>query len=282
MPEITVRGVDHYYQWITTTPSASLPQKPVLIFLHGWAGSARYWESTAEAFKEEFDCLLYDLRGFGRSRLPQTPVDLSYALEEYAEDLAELLNQLGLKRVWINAHSTGASIAVLFAQNYPERVEKLILTCSGIFEYDRPSFEAFHKFGGYVVKFRPPWLAKIPLADRFFMARFLCRPIPDEQRQAFLTDFLIADYEAALGTIYTSVSEHMAKTMPIAFSQLSMPVLLISGEKDQIIPAPMGKKAADLNPNIHYQVIEKTAHFPMLEDPPIYLSCVREFMGIGA
>ena len=63
-------------------------------------------------------------------------------------------------------------------------------TCSGIFEYDEKAFSAFHQFGGYVVKFRPQWLSKIPLADRMFMARFLHRSIPKAERQAFLEHLL--------------------------------------------------------------------------------------------
>ena len=79
---------------------------------------------------------------------------------------------------------------LLFLNRYPERVERAILTCSGIFEYDEKAFAAFHKFGGYVVKFRPKWLGKIPFVDRMFMARFLHRPIAATERQAFLQDFL--------------------------------------------------------------------------------------------
>ena len=71
MPYVSVNGVDHYYEWISSQehPGDQLKAdaKPVMVFLHGWAGSARYWESTAEAIKDEYDCLLYDMRGFGRS-----------------------------------------------------------------------------------------------------------------------------------------------------------------------------------------------------------------------
>ncbi|MEO1186515.1 MAG: alpha/beta hydrolase, partial [Cyanobacteria bacterium J06636_27] len=232
MAYIKVRGVEHYYQWVKQTYSDS--PKPVMVFIHGWAGSARYWESTAQVLSKQFDCLLYDMRGFGRSRgKPIVQVDslqkkqgeeavieLTYKLEEYAEDLAVLLDELELERVFINAHSMGASIATLFLNQYQERVEKAILTCSGIFEYDKKSFEAFHKFGGYVVKFRPQWLGKIPLVDRMFMARFLYRSIKATERQAFLEDFLIADYEAALNTIYTSVSKAQAELMPQEFAKL--------------------------------------------------------------
>jgi pimeloyl-ACP methyl ester carboxylesterase len=289
MPYIQVRGVDHYYEWISTSEQASpsekpISDKPVLVFLHGWAGSARYWESTARALSDQFDCLLYDLRGFGRSHLPR-PVPpevaaLGYELDSYVDDLAVLLDALGLKRIYLNAHSTGASIAVLFLNRYPERVERAILTCNGIFEYDEKGFKAFHKFGGYVVAFRPQWLQHIPFIEQMFMARFLRRSIPHAVKRAFLKDFLIADYEAALGTIYTAVSQKASEEMPQEFARLSVPALLVSGEYDQIIPADMGRQAALLNDKVKHVVLAETAHFPMLEDAETYLQQVRAFLRV--
>ncbi|WP_445630642.1 alpha/beta fold hydrolase [Nostoc sp. DSM 114167] len=299
MPYINVCGVEHYYEWVKK-PSGSLV-KPVMVFMHGWAGSARYWQNTADALSEQFDCLLYDMRGFGRSggkptitqaseavaesdspqEESQAIRELTYELEEYADDLAGLLDGLHLQRVYINAHSMGASVATLFFNRYPERVERGILTCSGIFEYDEKSFSAFHKFGGYVVKFRPKWLSKIPFVDRMFMARFLHSSIPHSERQAFLEDFLEADYDAALGTIFTSVSKAQSEVMPQEFAKLTVPTLLVAGEYDKIIPAEMGRQAAALSDKVKFVMIRNTAHFPMLEDAPTYMQQVQEFLQIN-
>ncbi len=275
MPTVVVRGVSHYYEWVRHQQANP---KPVMVFVHGWGGSARYWRSTAEALADDFDCLLYDLRGFGRSSLPQEPVGLGYDMEDYAADLAALLDALGLERVYINAHSMGASIATMFLNRYGDRVQAAILTCNGIFEYDAKAFAAFHKFGGYVVKFRYSWFLKFPFADQMFMARFLHRPINKSDRLAFLEDFLLADYDAAAGTIYTSVSQKAVEIMPQEFAQITVPTLMVSGEKDIIIPAVMGKQAAALNDKIKYVELPKTSHFPMLEDPAAYLETVREFL----
>lgn len=281
MPYITVRGVDHYYEWITTSDRPG--DKPVLVFIHGWAGSARYWESTAQALSQQFDCLLYDLRGFGRSLLPNpVPVEvkaIGYELETYADDLAMLLDGLGIPTVYLNAHSAGASIATLFLNRYGDRVHRAILTCNGIFEYDERAFNAFYQFGGYVVGFRPQWLVNIPFAGRIFMARFLHRTLPSAISRAFLEDFLMADYEAALGTIYTCVSKTAVEVMPQEFARLRVPTLMVSGQFDQIIPAKMGQQAASLNEE-HIQFIEmpNTSHFPMLEDADTYLEHVRAFL----
>ncbi|VEP18039.1 putative hydrolase or acyltransferase of alpha/beta superfamily [Hyella patelloides LEGE 07179] len=276
MPLINVRGVNHYYEWIRS--SADNQQKPVMVFVHGWGGSARYWHSTAIALSEEYDCLLYDLRGFGRSSLPTEKTNLSYDLEEYAEDLIILLNTLEIDRVYLHAHSMGSSIATLFINRYSDRVHQAVLACNGIFEYDKRAFAAFHKFGSYVVKFRYNWFLQVPFADRMFMARFLSRPIQKSDRFAFLEDFLLANYEAALGTIYTSVSKQAVDIMPKEFAQIKIHTLMVSGEKDQIIPAKMGKQASQLNPQLEYQEILNTGHFPMLEAEETYLEIVKSFL----
>lgn len=285
MPFIQIRGVDHYYEWITESGhSEPTNSKPVMVFVHGWGGSARYWESTAQAVADAFDCLLYDLRGFGRSN--QIPTDRPsapdiYELETFADELAALLDKLNLPRVYLNAHSTGASIATFFLNRYPERVIKAILTCSGIFEYDEKAFTAFHKFGGYVVKYRPRWLYQLPFMDRLFMQRFLHRPVPKQISQAFLNDFLMADYATAVGTIYTSVSKRAAEVMPQEFARLTVPTLLVAGERDIIIPAQLGQQAAILNQkNIQLVIMPNTAHFPMLEDPVTYLTHIRAFLEV--
>lgn len=274
---VKVRGTAHHYEWVRL-PASGSAVKPVLVFVHGWGGSGRYWRTTARALAHRFDCLIYDLRGFGRS----SGVGLSegdYALEAYAEDLLALLDELGLGRVYINAHSMGASIATLFASRYPQRVERLILTCSGIFSYDPVTFPLFHRAGTYVVKFRFGWFKRVPTADRLFMARFLHRPIAAAERRAFLEDFLQAEFAAATGTIYTSVSKHAAEVMPQAFADLRVPTLLVAGEKDIIIPARLGQRAAALNLEwVEYYEIPRTAHFPMLEDRDEYLQKVNDFL----
>jgi len=278
--KINIRGVEHYYEWIRQPDPVQT--KPVMVFIHGWGGSARYWQSTAEALSDKFDCLLYDLRGFGRSLLPSNPeCQLTYELEEYADDLAAFLDALGIDNIYLNSHSMGASIATLFLNRYPQRVKQAILTCNGIFEYDKIAFAAFHKVGGYVVKFRYQWFLKFPFADKLFMARFLHRPISRDLSRAFLEDFLLADYQAAVGTIYTSVSKKAVEVMPQEFAKVQVPTLLVSGEKDIIIPAEMGRKAADLNTaKIKYVEMPDTAHFPMLEDAPTYLAHLREFLAV--
>lgn len=271
---VNLGGVDHYCEWIRQ-PSET--PKPVMVFIHGWGGSARYWESTARAIAPQFDCLLYDLRGFGRSaRLPPSTSD--WELETYADELAALLDHFQIERAYLNGHSVGASIAVLFLQRHPQRAKRAILTCSGIFDYNPYTFTAFHQAGSFVVKLRFNWFLNVPFAGRLFMSRFVYRPLDETLNRLFLSDYLLADEAAATGTIYTAVSQHAAEVMPRAFSDIAAPTLLIAGAQDQIIPPKLARRAAALNDRIDYCELPDTAHFPMLEDFAAYLSRLQDFL----
>ncbi len=283
MPYASVNGIDHYYEWISTQDCPGDYTKPVMVFLHGWAGSARYWRSTAETIKDTFDCLLYDQRGFGRSQAPtleQFAAKPSLStLETFAEDLNALLDALNLTQpVYMNAHSMGGSIGLYFLERYPERVRKAILTCNGSFPYQKWAFEAFYLFGGYVVAFRPKWLGKVPFAPQLFMQRFLKGSIPPAEKKAFLEDFLMADAATALGTLKAAVSKHATESMPAAFAALRVPTLMVSGEYDKITPAKLGKEAAAMSENIEYVLMRDTAHFPMMEDAEKYLEITNSFL----
>ena len=275
MPYVTLNAVEHYYEWIC---DGFQGQRPTLVFLHGWGGSARYWESTAQVMKHDFDCLLYDLRGFGRSASAVNTTSELGSLESFADDLEQLLVALQLETVFISAHSMGASVALYFLERFSQRVKKAVLTCNGSFEYDELAFRAFQRFGSYVVMFRPLWLARVPLAPQLFMSRFLKGQIPYPDKKVFLDDFLRADAATAMGTLKASVSKHATETMPQAFSTISVPTLMVSGQYDRITPAELGRQAASLNNHIEYVEVPDTGHFPMLEDATTYLSVITDFL----
>jgi pimeloyl-ACP methyl ester carboxylesterase len=264
-----------FYEWVTSI-GETRTDKPVLVFIHGWGGSARYWKATATALRDRYDCLLYDMKGFGRSTIaPNATVNLISCVA----DLVALLGELGVDRLSLMSHSMGSSIAALFLGESGTRVDRAILTCGGIFEYNERAFQAFYQFGSGVVQFRPKWIAQVPGMDWLVMQRFLHRNLPQSDRVEFLEDFLMADNGAALGTMFDAVSGPMAIALPQVYAALSMPTLMISGQYDRIIPVKLGQAAAALNPAIEFTVMPDVGHFPMLEDAVGFLDRVRGFLG---
>jgi pimeloyl-ACP methyl ester carboxylesterase len=271
MPYFVQPNSQIYYEWVPARGD-----RPVIVFIHGWGGSSRYWRSTAMALSEQFDCLIYDLKGFGKSTLTETETE--FTLSNYADELAELLQHLKIEHCHLISHSMGSSIGALFLDKYPQMVDRAILTCAGVFEYDERAFKIFSFFGRFVVQVRPRWLTQLPGMDRIVMQRFLHRDIPQRDRQEFLEDYLQATDAAALGTVYDVVNEANAIALPKAFKGFLMPVLMISGEYDRIIPVALAKPAAALNDRVNLKVMPDVGHFPMLEDGTTFVKMIQDFL----
>jgi len=100
---------------------------PPIICLHGLTANAFSFQAFADELSTDHRVIAYDLRGRGDS---DKPVD-GYSVPIHAEDLCELIDELGLHRPIIIGHSLGALIALYFAAHYPNKLSKLILLDAG-------------------------------------------------------------------------------------------------------------------------------------------------------
>lgn len=91
-----------------------------VVFLHGFSLDLRMWEPQIQAFAAQHTLIRYDLRGFGKSPLPSE----AYS---HVDDLAGLLDHLGLEQVSLVGLSRGGGAAINFALAHPQRVDKLVL-----------------------------------------------------------------------------------------------------------------------------------------------------------
>lgn len=101
-----------------------------MVILHGLFGFSDNWQTHAKKLSEYYRVILVDLRNHGHS---QWSDEFSYDL--MAEDLKELFDELGLKKVILLGHSMGGKVSMLFAQNYASFLEKLIVVDIGVKEY---------------------------------------------------------------------------------------------------------------------------------------------------
>lgn len=96
---------------------------PVL-FVHGLAGNAAQWEAQLAHLRPERRALAVDLRGHGAS---QAPADGGYGIDEYADDVAAVIDELGLTRVVLVGHSLGASVVLEVARRQGDDVAGVLL-----------------------------------------------------------------------------------------------------------------------------------------------------------
>ncbi|HEY9761379.1 MAG TPA: alpha/beta hydrolase [Trichocoleus sp.] len=244
MPSIIIRGVPHSYS-LTTPQDFS----QTLVFIHGWLLSQHYWLPVVDRLNSTFQCLSYDLRGFGQSteglddyqaEVPQLAQQLGasyspFSLAAYARDLGSLLEQLNLDKVWLVGHSLGASIALWAAYCYPQWIAGVVCINAGGGIYLKQEFDRFRQAGQQIVRFRPQWMRYLPLADFAFARMMVAQPLARRWGRQRLIDFLQAHPDAALGSLLESTTEEEVHLLPRIVSRLNQPVYFLAGERDQVM-----------------------------------------------
>lgn len=288
MAFIDILGVPHAYELTPPTASSS----PVLVFVHGWLLSRNYWEPLIEKLSPNYQCLVYDLRGFGDSQplrknaqtqranlttqLPDTQLATlaspDYTLAAYAKDLGILLQQLGIEKAWLIGHSLGGSIALWGASVLPERVCGVICINAGGGIYLKEEFERFRAIGQRLVERRPRWLCYVPLIELLFMRSQVARPIARRWARQRIVDFVVADPEAALRALLDSTTEAEVHRLPQVVSQIEQPVYFIAGAKDNVMEPKYVRHLASFHKlfqGCDENVIEISdcGHLAMLEQP---------------
>jgi pimeloyl-ACP methyl ester carboxylesterase len=233
MTTIEIQGVKHTYELTPSTP----PQGSVIVFIHGWLLSRRYWLPLIEQLQPHYPCLSYDLRGFGDSQLSPPSVKglLSYSPASYAADLVLLLKHLNIEKAWLVGHSLGGTIALLAADQLPQQVKGVICVNAGGGIYLKEEFEKFRSVGKQIVKFRPRWLTIVPLLDLLFSRTQVARPIARQWGRQRVIDFVGAHREAALGALLDSTTEAEVHRLPQIVARLKQPVYFFAGTEDQVM-----------------------------------------------
>jgi 3-oxoadipate enol-lactonase len=99
-----------------------VPGAPPMVLLHGLGSDGSAWEEVAAAFGDSHRVYTPDLRGHGVSDWPGT-----YSFELMRDDVLGFLDALDLGRVTLVGHSMGGTVALLFAEEYPHRLERLVI-----------------------------------------------------------------------------------------------------------------------------------------------------------
>lgn len=220
-----------------------------LVLLHGYPLDHTIWEAVVPLLQTDFDLILPDLRGFGRSEAPEAP----YTLEDMARDIAALLDHWGIKRSALAGHSMGGYVALAFARLYPDRVTGLALVASQA-AADTPERRA----GRYRTIEEIQHQGIEPIA-RMMSARLTA----DASLRPRLENLILQQRPAGLIGALRAMAERLDATAWLA--GLSCPVVLIHGQADELIPVERAREVKALIPHATLLEIPAVAHMPMLE-----------------
>jgi 3-oxoadipate enol-lactonase len=220
-----------------------------LMLIHGYPLDHTIWAEVADLLKDKFTLILPDLRGFGQSTTVETP----YTMSDMADDLAGLLDHLGIENVALAGHSMGGYVALAFAKKYPQRVSGLGLVASqaaadtpeGKTGRYRTADEVSQKGIGIVADGMTPKLSANARVQAFV------RPLIERQRPS-----------AVIGALKAMAEREDLLTH---LSSVSFPVALIHGDADVLIPIDRARDIKSALPSARLIELHGIGHMPMME-----------------
>jgi pimeloyl-ACP methyl ester carboxylesterase len=235
------------------------PKGPPVVLIHGYTDNARDWVPLVPYLSKQFHLILVDLRGHGRSSKP----DCCYTLPDFAYDIVLLLDSLGVRKADIVGHSLGSIIAQTFAENWPERTDKVVLISStgGPPPGAAPKKPQFD-FAAQIRQLKEPLDPDSP-----FMVAWWDSPTPVDpdfirrQRRdaaAIPLRVWLAVLDQGLGDV-----ADVQRTLP----RLKAPTLLIWGSADPIMEPAVRTTLQQALPHAQVKIFQGLGHNPFWEDP---------------
>ena len=254
---------------------------PVLLLLHGLACDHHDWDPVIPALTEKYTVLAPDLLGHGESDKPRA----DYTLGGYANGMRDLLTVLGIDKVTVVGHSFGGGVAMQFAYQYPERTERLMLVDPGGLG---PEVTILIKAIGLPV-FEPvaailtlPGLRQLNVGLLKALVPFGGAATRDlGEVAAILDSFKDPAKRAAIHHLVSAVIDWRGQVVTMrdrAYLTESMPLAIVWGKDDRVIPATHAVAAAAIAPKAQVTVISDAGHFPHRDHPERFVELLDDFV----
>lgn len=231
-------------------------ETPTLVLVHGYPFDHTLWDHVVPLLGDEAQVLTPDLRGFGgRSLGTDAP-----SLGRMADDLKELLDQQTIRRAVVAGMSMGGYVALAFAEHYPERLAGLGLISTQA-AADTEEAKAGRRAMIEKVRREGPDVAAQAVVPKLFASRNSTKP----ELVRFPT--VGAERAGAEGIAWALEAMAQRPDRTAIVRELRVPVLVVHGAEDKIIPAARARELAGLTSDGRYVEIEGAGHATPLEGP---------------
>jgi len=245
------------------------PKGPPMVLIHGYTDNARDWVPLIPFLNKHDRLIVVDIRGHGQSDKPEC----CYAKIDFAYDIKLLLDALYIQKADIVGHSLGSMITQVLAEQWPERVRKVILISStgGPKPGSTPKKPSYD-FASDIRKLKEPIDPDSP-----FMVEWWASPTPVNE------EFIRRQRRDAAGiplAVWLAVLEQGANASDIQsnLSKLKAPTLLIWGSKDPIMEEDVRQSLRDALPAAKVKVFEGLGHNPFWEEPETVAKVINGFL----
>ncbi|SEC37849.1 Pimeloyl-ACP methyl ester carboxylesterase [Streptomyces sp. 2224.1] len=260
---------------------------PPLVCLAGGPGRDAAYLGDLGGMSAHRQLILPDSRGTGASPAAADPS--RYAFPQLAEDVEALRAHLGLERFALLAHDAGAAVAQAYAARHPQRLTRLVLVCPGSRLQGELPDDAREIFAA---REHEQWwpeasaavrqLAETSDMDEVRALLFAAAPLgygrwEEPQRAHAATE------GEQLGPVpragfWQGVDEQLREALASGLSEVSCPVLVVTGDRDGVTGMRAGELVAESFPDARVRPLHEVGHYPWVDAPELFGPAVEEFL----
>ena len=254
---------------------------PAVLLLHGLGCDHTTWDAVIEPLSRRYTVIAPDLLGHGQSDKPRA----DYTLGGFANGMRDLLTVLGIDKVSVIGHSFGGGVAMQFAYQFPERTERLMLVASGGLGPEvSPAIRAISLPGFHPVMtvLTLPGIRHAGLLGMRALAATGLGVTRDLGEVAAIYDtFRDPKARHAVRHVVKAVVDWRGQVVTMAdraYLTEAMPMWVVWGRDDQVIPAEHADRVTELAPRARVEVLEDAGHFPHKDHPQRFARIVHDFI----
>lgn len=244
-----------------------LGEGQAFIILHGLFGYSDNWQTHAKKIAEYYRVILVDQRNHGHS-----PWSDEFSYELMAQDLKELCDELQLKNCILMGHSMGGKTAMVFAQNYPELLDKLIIVDMGIKRYPMHHEEIIKGLNAIDlsndISRSEAEQQLTPFVDSPGIRQFLLKNLYWNDQKKLAWRMNVKVLEAKMDEILAEIKN----PSPVLITSL-----FIRGEKSNYILDEDWENIEALFPDANLSTIKNSGHWVHAESPKEFLNEVLNY-----
>jgi len=257
MPTVELPGAKLWYEWTGEG-------EPV-VHIHGGGLGHENFGPLTPLIAERYAVLDLDLRGYGQSERPEQ----EYTLGVWSDDVASVMDALGLESAHVHGTSTGGMVALQFAADHPERLRSLIITCSAG-KVDYAGWLTFEVWVKIMEKYglEDPALAML-LALQGFSREYL-----DAQGPATVETLRATSSAACSPAVFIAACRALqAADFTEDLPRINVPTLVLTGEDDVMTPVDPGPSGigsrglAELIPGARLELLKGAGHTHLFQQP---------------
>ncbi len=239
---------------------------PVLLLIHGFPVDRRIWRPQLESLATLRRVVAVDLRGRGKS-----PADAAegWTIDDYAGDIAETIDALGVHQVDLVGLSMGGYITFSLLRMHPEKVRSLVLMSTKA-EEDGPEAKKGRDDNAALVREK----GSEALGDRM-LQNLLSKSASDQVKKDVADMFRSIPPDSAVADL-EAMRDRPDSTALLA--SIRVPTLVIQGEEDGLLTLEAGREMAAAIPEGRFVSIPGSGHFVSVQQPRLVNEALRDFL----